>query len=129
MYHNDENRYHQMHLRQRLTRFVTLLGIVFAITVAVVVTQRLSDDALALLVGLLIAGVPLLVLVSLLLFLLLRQPPRRPIQPQQQVIPPIILQIPPTASATPPALPDYGTRWDLPEETKGQRQWDVIGEE
>ena len=39
-------------LRGRLGRFVALVGVVFAITAGVVVTQRLSADALALLLGL-----------------------------------------------------------------------------
>jgi hypothetical protein len=39
-------------LGQRVTRFVALLGVVFAITAAIIVTRRLSQDSLALLIGL-----------------------------------------------------------------------------
>jgi len=116
-------------LGQRLGRFFMLLGAIFGITAAVVVTQRLSDDALALVIGLLLAGIPLLALVGILMFLLIRQAQRRPVQPQQQqVIPPIILQMP-QQPQQPPPLPDYGTQWDIPQRTGEQRQWDVIGDE
>ncbi|MBN1877945.1 MAG: hypothetical protein JXA33_27235 [Anaerolineae bacterium] len=38
-------------LRKRLGRFIALVAIVFALTTAVVVTQKLNTDALALIVG------------------------------------------------------------------------------
>jgi hypothetical protein len=52
-------------LGQRLSRFVALIGTTFAITAAVIVTQRLSQDSLALLIGLscgVMAMLPTLVL-------------------------------------------------------------------
>mgnify|MGYP000420005180 CR=1 FL=1 len=108
-------------LGQRLGRFVTLVGVVFA----VVVVQRLSDDTLALIIGLLLAGVPLLAIIGLLIFVLARRGQRQP--PQQMTIPPIIMQIP--QQPQPPALPDYGLPWEGTMQRAGGRQWEVIGEE
>ncbi len=113
-------------LRQRLWRFVALMGVVFAVVVAVVVVQRLSDDTLALIIGLLLAGVPLLAIIGLLIFVLARRGQRQP--PQQMTIPPIIMQIP-QQPQQPPALPDYGLPWEGVSQRAGVRQWEVIGEE
>jgi len=92
----------------------------------VVVVQRLSDDTLALIIGLLLAGVPLLAIIGLLIFVLARRGQRQ--QPlQQMTIPPIIMQIP--QQSQPPALPDYGLPWEGPSQRTERRQWEVIGEE
>ena len=112
-------------LGQRLGRFVALVGVVFAVVVAVVVVQRLSDDTLALIIGLLLAGVPLLAIIGLLIFVLARRSQRQP--PQQMTIPPIIMQIPQQPQS--PAFPDYGLPWEGPSQRTGVRQWEVIGEE
>ena len=111
-------------IRGRIGQFVLLLSIIFIITAVVVITQRLSDDTLALIIGLLIAGVPLSLVIALLGFILFRkmqQPAvtHRPVQ--QQTIPPIIVQMPqPLPQQTPPTH-----NWMVP----AQRQWDVIGHE
>ena len=112
-------------LGQRLGRFVALVGVVFAVVVAVVVVQRLSDDTLALIIGLLLAGVPLLAIIGLLIFVLARRGQRQP--PQQMTIPPIIMQIPQQPQQS--ALPDYGLPWEGMSQRTGVRQWEVIGEE
>jgi len=112
-------------LGQRIGRFIALMGVVFAVTMAVVVIQRLSDDTLALIIGLLLAGVPLLTIIGLLIFVLARRGQRQP--PQQVMIPPIIMQIP--QQPQPPALPDYGLPWEGTAQRTGGRQWEVIGEE
>ncbi|HNT74215.1 MAG TPA: hypothetical protein PKH77_04240 [Anaerolineae bacterium] len=115
-------------LGPRLARFVTLLGVVFAISAAVIVSQRLSEDALALIVGLLLAGIPLLGIIALLVFILVKVSQREPRQhttPQQpMMLPPIIVQMPPQT----PQLPTYGDPTPLPQHSNG-RMWDVIGEE
>ena len=111
---------------QRLGRFVALVGVVFAVVTAVVLVQRLSDDTLALIIGLLLAGVPLLAIIGLLIFVLTRRGQRQP-PPQQMTIPPIIMQIPQQPQS--PALPDYGLPWEGPSQRTTGRQWEVIGEE
>ncbi len=90
-------------LRQRLGRFVALLGIVFIVTMVVVVTQRLSDDALALLIG---VGVGVLALVPTLAlgWLVLRREMRR----EQSPLPHNPTLNPPVVVVTPQALPGYG---------------------
>jgi hypothetical protein len=113
-------------LGPRLWRFVALIGVVFAVVVAVVVVQRLSDDTLALIIGLLLAGVPLLAIIGLLIWVLARRGQRQP-PPQQMTIPPIIMQIPQQPSQ--PALPNYGLPWEGTMQRTEGRQWEVIGEE
>jgi len=117
-------------LGQRLGKFAALVGVIFAIVAGVVVTQRLSDDALALVVGLLLAGVPLLAIVALLGFFVVRlatRETRQPTQPQQMSIPPIILQMP--TMPQPNQLPDYGGQWQPQRNNGGGRAWDMIGDE
>ncbi len=111
-------------LGQRLGRFVALVGVVFAVVAAVAVIQRLSDDTLALIIGLLLAGVPLLAIIGLLIFVLARRGQRQP--PQQMTIPPIIMQIPQQPQQL--ALPDYGLPWEGTMQRTGGRQWEVIGD-
>ena len=114
-------------LGQRLAKFAALLIVVFAIVAAVVVTQRLSDDALALVVGLLLAGVPLLAVVGLLGFFVVKLSARETRQPQQMSIPPIILQMPTMPQQN--QLPDYGGQWQPQRGNGGARQWDMLGDE
>lgn len=115
-------------LGPRLARFVTLLGVIFTITTAVIVAQRLSEDALALIVGLLLAGIPLLGIIALLVFILVKVSQREPRQhatlQQPMMLPPIIVQMPPQT----PQLPNYGESVSSPQHSNG-RMWDVIGEE
>lgn len=88
-------------LSKRLGRFVTLLGVVFTVGVAVVVTQRLSQDSLALLIGL-ACGVAAM-LPTLLLGVVIW---RREMQQQQATRVPTAT--PPVVIVTPQALPGYG---------------------
>lgn len=113
---------------KRIGRFITMISAVTAIVCVFLIGQRLNDQSLALVVGLLLAGVPLLALCIVLVILLLRsqkqsQPPApaapQP-QPQQMMFPPIIMQMP-TYPQT-PQLP-----W--PGEATPARGWDLIGEE
>lgn len=123
-------------LGQRLGKFAALAIVVFAMVAAVLITQRLSDDALALIVGLLLAGIPLLAVCGLLAFLVFRQTPRetRQVQaPQPMSFPPIILQMPTMPQQG--QLPDYGAQpWAQPQaqpqrHNGGGRAWDLIGDE
>lgn len=110
-------------LGKRLTTFLTLIAIVAVIISVVVIGQRLNDQSLALVVGLLLAGIPLLAVCILLVVLLVRQRPREPQpQPQQQMmLPPIIMQMPQQ-----PQLPYYGGN-GYDREPATRRGWDVIG--
>ena len=103
----DEGEYdlHQEPLGKRVGRFVTLLGIVFAISGGVVVTQRLSKDALALLLGLSCGIAAMLPTVILGGFWLKRElGQRRSVRqmPEQAVMQPPVIVV------TPQALPGYG---------------------
>ncbi len=112
---------------KRLGRFITLISVVTAIVCVVLIGQRLNDQSLALVVGLLLAGIPLLALCIVLVILLLRsqkqsQPPAPAApQPQQMLFPPIIMQMPTYPQAM-PQLPWAG-------EPTPARGWDLIGEE
>lgn len=112
---------------RRLARFATLLGVVFCVTIAVVVVQRFNDETLAFIIGGLfvaaLIAVPLVAIVSLgVAYLRFRQ--SRP--PQQYVqTPPIIMQMP-------PQLPYYGGGngyHNTPPELGSPRTWEVIGGE
>ncbi len=82
-------------LGQRLGRFFALVGVVFAIIAAVLITQRLSTDALALITGAVLTGAVLLPVCAFLGFLVLRREPRRESRPEYpQGAMPIVLQMP-----------------------------------
>ncbi len=112
---------------KRLGRFITLISAVTAIICVVLIGQRLNDQSLALVVGLLLAGVPLLALCIVLVILLLRsqrhaQPPApQPTPPQQMMLPPIIMQM--------PTYPQPMQQLPWAAEPSTQRGWDLIGEE
>lgn len=113
---------------KRLGRFITLVSIVTAIVCIFLIGQRLNDQSLALVVGLLLAGVPLLALCIVLVILLLRsQKPAQPPapqptpQPQQMMLPPIIMQM--------PTYPQPMQQLPWAAEPSTQRGWDLIGEE
>jgi len=113
----------------RLARFVVLLFAVAGIGGGAVVAARFSAETLALIVGLLIAGIPLLAIVALLGFLTIKGNGRQRSEPQQMTIPPIIMQIP---QAPQNALTNNGLNsWDIPQRqpATAARSWDVIGEE
>ncbi|HNT76046.1 MAG TPA: hypothetical protein PKH77_13610 [Anaerolineae bacterium] len=97
-------------LGKRLGRWATLLGVVFVIMLAVVVAQRLSDDTVALLLGL---GCGIAVMTPTLGFgfLLLRREWTRAATPAAT---------PPTGTpqiivVAPPALPGYGAPVTYPQ--------------
>jgi uncharacterized membrane protein len=109
---------------QRVGRFLALLLIIFVVVAAVVVTQRLAAETLALIVGLLMAGVPLLAIIILGGLIIARRPRR---DNQTMTIPPIIVQMPQQPQS---ALPDYGQMLDLVQTSSSRnnnRAWEVIG--
>lgn len=86
---------------KRLGRFVALISIVFTVALVVVVTQRLSQDSLALLIGL-ACGVAAM-LPTLLIGVMIW---RREMQQQASRMP--TTATPPVVIVTPQALPGYG---------------------
>ncbi len=92
-------------LGQRVGRFVLLVGAIFAITAGVVVTQRLSDDALALLLGL-ACGVLVMIPTAGIGLLLWRRESAR----QQRYARSEPTGSPPVIVVTPSALPGYGAQ-------------------
>lgn len=125
----DTYTYEETSLGKRLGRFVALLVIMAGIAGGIIAAQRLSDDALGVIIGMILVGVPLLAIVGILLFIVARREtrPASPSQPQPQpmggmFMPPIIMQLPQQ-----PQLPDYG--YEAPAQHGKQRAWDLIGEE
>jgi hypothetical protein len=92
-------------LAKRLGRFVGLLGALFVIALAVIVTQRLSRDSLALLVGL-SCGVMAMLPTLVLGFAIWRRSEARHQEPAPQRGP--YGNSPPVVVVTPQALPGYG---------------------
>ncbi len=92
-------------IRNRLGRFVLLVGAVAVITLVVIVTQRLSDDSLALLIGLGVGIVAMVPALGLAWLMLRREMNRQP----QTVAPSAPSAAPPVIVVTPqmPALPGY----------------------
>ncbi|MFP4345595.1 MAG: hypothetical protein ACLFU8_12945 [Anaerolineales bacterium] len=91
-------------LGKRIGYFVTLMGIVCVITTTVIVTQRLSNDALAILVGL-GAGVAVMTPSVLILFMVwrrqeLRRDERRLSAEPAHTMPQVVV-------VAPPAMPGY----------------------
>ncbi len=91
-------------LGARVGRFFMLMGVLFALSLGVVVADRLSRDTLALLIGLALGAVMLLPLTAFLLLLWRRQERRLSAQMEMQAA---------TRSASPPVIvvapPMYGT--------------------
>jgi hypothetical protein len=108
----------------RLARFGALCGLIAAVLTGVVAAQRFHTETLALMVGLLLAGVPLLAVVGLLVVVLLRGGARaRQDTPPQMTIPPIIMQLPQQQNPW-----NWNGNDDAPL-LAGRRTWDVIGPE
>jgi len=136
-YYQQQPVYRGPSVSARIWNFLALIGITFAIVLAVVVSQRLSTDAIAIVTGFVIAGVPLLALCMLLIFLLikaLQNQNNRPSPPPTTTIPQIVMTMP-------QALPQpqnygwgggsegYGQHpqgWQPSQQTRG---WETIGDE
>ena len=122
-------------LGKRLKRFGALASILFVVTVAVIVTQRLSNDALALLIGLSVGIIAMLPLVGLLTFIWRRQElhyqEARQYRPAERNLPVVVI--------TPSALPGYGPQRAEPwehnrqpgswEMARAERKFTIVGGE
>jgi hypothetical protein len=93
-------------LGQRLARFLGLIGALFAITMAVLVTQRLSHDSLALLIGLSCGILAMLPTLALGVLIWRREETRR--QEREQAPRQAYPTQPPVIVVTPQGLPNYG---------------------
>jgi hypothetical protein len=125
-------------LAKRLGRFVGLLGALFVIALAVIVTQRLSRDSLALLVGL-SCGVMAMLPTLVLGFAIWRRSEARHQEPAPQRGP--YGNSPPVVVVTPQALPGYqngaggyqnseGWSWMQPQHpSQQQRSFTIVGGE
>ena len=79
---------------KRLGRFAALLGSVFVVTLAVVVTQRLSQDSLALMVGLACGVMAMLPTVVLGLLIWRREITRQTTRHPANTAPPVVVVAP-----------------------------------
>ncbi|HOT93266.1 MAG TPA: hypothetical protein PLJ78_15545 [Anaerolineae bacterium] len=101
-------------LSKRLGRFMALLGSIVAITVIVVITQRLSQDSLALLVGLTCGVGAMLPTILLGVYLWQREINRQAAQRTASTAPPVVVvtsQAPLGYGLQPPAFGDPNTVW------------------
>ena len=112
----------------RLKIVAGLMGITFAVTLALIVGNRLSDEALAVLSGA-VCGVGAAIPTSLLVVMVSRwrderaQPSNQPVM-QHGVYPPVVVVAPPTGQQAPR---DWGMS-SPPLTTPTQRQFTVVGE-
>ena len=102
---------------KRIGRFLALIGVVFAITLGVVVTQRLSQDSLALMVGLACGVMAMLPTILLGLMVWRREANRQ----AAQYHPPT--SSPPVVVVTPQALPGYGMQRPMYGNDNTSWQW------
>lgn len=118
-------------LRARLARFLAWVGGLFAVTVGIVVTQRLSQDSLALMVGLSCGIAAMLPTLVMGVFLWRRENARRQEQAtreqRQSMAPPVIV-------VSPPSMPGYGTQQPMLTDqqhpwgrSQGERDFRIIG--
>ncbi len=125
----------QVPIGKRLARFVTLVGVVFAIMAAVLITQKLSQDALALVIGLTCGVMAMVPTLALGIFIWRRE--HRQIHAERMQDPQRSYQNPPVIVVTPQALPSQqGTRYAnsydghqgwMP--ARDQREFTIVGQE
>ncbi len=106
-------------LGKRIGRFIMLLGVAFAISAGVIVTQRLSQDSLALLIGLSCGVATMLPTVGLFVLWLRREDTRRKETQSQSVI----QRQPQVIVVAPQALPGYGPGYPNGTQTVLPPQW------
>mgnify|MGYP006281716197 CR=1 FL=1 len=120
-------------LGKRIKRFFSLIGIVFAITAGIIVTQRLSNDAIALLIGLTAGVVVMIPLVALLIYILRRQEIRR--REENRSAPRTQPQV---VIVSPPAMPGNGSNqmalWNQARQnnwqmSRAEREFTIVGGE
>ena len=108
----------------RLKLFVALVAVAFAVTLAVMIGNRLSDESLAVLAGA-VCGVGAAIPTSLLVVAIARrreEPRPQPTMPQGMV-PPVVVVAPPAAQPWPDGWNPASLSWRAPI----QRQFTVVG--
>jgi len=113
----------------RTRLFLGAVVIAFVVTLAVIIGQRLSDQAVAVLAGA-VCGVGASIPTSLLIaWVTRRRHEARPVQPQQSTYPPVVvIQSPPHAGQ--PALPQGGYMPPYVQPTPPTpREFTIVGEE
>jgi len=108
----------------RLKLFVALVAVAFAVTLAVMISNRLSDESLAVLAGA-VCGVGAAIPTSLLVVAIARrreEPRAQPTVPQGMV-PPVVVVAPPAAQPWPDGWNPASLSWRAPI----QRQFTVVG--
>jgi hypothetical protein len=112
-------------------RIVVLLGLVFAIALAIVVARRMSAEAMAVVVGV-VCGVAASIPTSILLLVVLtrRERSRETSDPQAHLrsYPPVVVIQGGAPQALPPGMP-AGYWPSMPAEASVQRQFHVVGGE
>lgn len=120
-------------LGKRLARFVTMIGVVFAIMAAVLITQKLSQDALALVIGLTCGVMAMVPTLALGAFIWRREHTQAHAERMQTPQQPY--QNPPVIVVTPQALPSqHGVRYANGGEqawmpSRDQREFTIVGQE
>jgi hypothetical protein len=135
---SNESHVPDVPLGKRLARFATLIGVVFAIMAAVIVTQKLSQDALALVIGLTCGVMAMVPTLALGVFIWRREHAQIHAERLQQNQQPSY-QNPPVIVVTPQALPSQqgGNRYSnagygadqgwMP--AHNQRKFTIVGQE
>lgn len=126
-------------LRQRLGRFIALLSIVCVVMLVVIVTQRLSNDALALLIGVGVGVVALVPTLALGWLVLRREMTRQQVtsQPNPAMNPPVVVVTPqampgcgvPQAALPPAPSPTMTWQTAPQQQTPQPRAFTIVGEE
>jgi hypothetical protein len=110
---------------KRIGRFIFFLGIIFAVSAGFIITQRLSKDSLALLLGL-TCGVAAMLPTVVLIFLWMRHDLNR--RKGEQSAPSSLGQ-PQVIVVAPPALSDYYSGYHNPISTSVKPQWNTAKQE
>lgn len=119
-------------LGKRLGRFVALLGVVFTIAMVVVVTQRLSQDSLALLIGLACGVAAMLPTLLLGVVIWRRELQRQQTSRMSSTTPPVVIVTPqglPGYGVQQPALSDTNFVWPWAGTQQPARTFTIVGDE
>ncbi|MBN2392821.1 MAG: hypothetical protein JXR84_18970 [Anaerolineae bacterium] len=119
-------------LGKRLGRFIALLGVVFTVATVVVVTQRLSQDSLALLIGLACGVAAMLPTLLLGVVVWRREMQRQQTSRMPAATPPVVIVTPqglPGYGVQQPALSDSGFVWPWSGAQQPARTFTIVGDE